>query len=73
MLCGHIHQAPYVAGGGWAQQLGATWLFNSGHQSGEIPAHVVLDLDERTAAWWSHEGSGEISFASRDPSPAGVQ
>ena len=28
---------------------GATWLFNGGHQRGQAPAHVELDLDERPA------------------------
>jgi Icc-related predicted phosphoesterase len=73
VLCGHIHQAPYVDGGAWMQQLGDTWLFNSGHQIGEIPAHVLFDLDARTAAWWSHAGSAEMSFASRDASSARAQ
>jgi Icc-related predicted phosphoesterase len=59
VLCGHIHQAPFVEGGAWAEQRGSTWLFNSGHQRGQVPAHVFLDLDRRTADWWSLQGSGE--------------
>jgi Icc-related predicted phosphoesterase len=62
VLCGHIHQAPFVDGGAWSEQRGATWLFNSGHQRGEIPAHVFLDLDRGAAQWWSFQGSGEVSF-----------
>ena len=62
VLCGHIHQAPFVDGGGWAEQRGTTWLFNGGHQRGQTPCHVFLDLDERTAAWWSFEGAGEVSL-----------
>jgi len=51
VICGHIHQAPWVAGGGWIDQRGSTWMINAGHQSGPMPAHVVIDLDERTAEW----------------------
>ena len=63
VLCGHIHQAPFVRGGGWYEQRGPTTLFNSGHQRGQIPAHVFVDLDTRSAEWWSFEGAGEVSFA----------
>lgn len=51
VICGHIHQAPWVAGGGWIDQRGATWMINAGHQPGAMPAHVLIDLDERTAEW----------------------
>lgn len=62
VLCGHIHEAPYVPGGAWFERRGSTLLFNSGYQRGPIPAHVFLDLDERTATWWSSAGTGEMSF-----------
>jgi Icc-related predicted phosphoesterase len=62
VLCGHIHQAPFVAEGAWAERRGSTWLFNSGHQRGQVPAHVRLDLDRRIATWWSFEGAGEMSL-----------
>lgn len=64
VLCGHIHQAPYVEGGAWWERRGSTHLFNSGYQRGEIPAHILLELspDERTAAWWSLAGSGEMAM-----------
>ena len=26
-------------------------MINAGHQSGPMPAHVVIDLDELTAEW----------------------
>lgn len=62
VLCGHIHQAPMVDGGAWWDRRGDTYLFNGGHQRGQIPAHILLDLDERTASWWSFDASGEISL-----------
>ena len=65
VLCGHIHQAPFVPGGAWAEQRDGTWLFNGGHQLGPIPTHIFLDLGEGTASWWSFGGTGEISLAAR--------
>jgi len=65
VLCGHIHQAPFVADGGWIEQRGATWLFNSGSQPGPVPAHTFLDLDRGMASWWSLAGSGDASFGDR--------
>ena len=62
VLCGHIHQSPFVPGGAWAEHRDGTWLFNSGHQLGPVPAHVRLDLDARTAAWWSFDGEAEVSL-----------
>jgi Icc-related predicted phosphoesterase len=51
VICGHIHQAPWVVGGGWVDRRGTTWLLNAGHQPGPMPAHVVVDLDAGTAEW----------------------
>ena len=62
VLCGHIHQAPHVPGGAWFERTGQTLLFNGGYQAGSIPSHVSLDLDQRTASWWSLDGSGEVRF-----------
>ena len=67
VLCGHIHQSPFVPGGAWAEHRDGTWLFNSGHQAGPVPAHVRLDLGRRTATWWSFDGEGAISLASGAP------
>jgi hypothetical protein len=53
VLTGHIHQAPFVDGGDWIQQIGTTWLFNAGQQPGAVPSYVVLDLDNATAEWTS--------------------
>lgn len=63
VLCGHIHQAPYVEGGSWHERLGDTWLFNSGFQAGNVPAHTFFDLDHGRAEWWSLQGRGEVDFA----------
>lgn len=53
ILAGHIHQAPFVDGGGWAQRLDHTWIFNPGQQPGPVPTNVVIDLHAGSAAWTS--------------------
>jgi predicted phosphodiesterase len=62
VFTGHIHQAPWVEGGGWAQQVGGTWVFNAGRTSGPIPAHVIVDTDTGTAEWWAPPDSGGIAL-----------
>jgi Icc-related predicted phosphoesterase len=52
VLCGHIHQAPWVDGGSWHAGLGETTVFNAGKQRGPIPAHITIDTDARTAEWY---------------------
>lgn len=56
VLCGHIHEAPFKNGGGWAERLGPTWLFNAGHQIGDVPAHIEIDLGAGCATWYSLAG-----------------
>jgi Icc-related predicted phosphoesterase len=53
VLTGHIHTAPFVADGGWADRIGNTWVFNAGQQPGPVPAHVLLDTDAGVATWTS--------------------
>jgi Icc-related predicted phosphoesterase len=62
VLTGHIHQAPFVQGGGWAQRIGDTWLFNAGQQPGPVPTHVLLDLEARTAEWRSATDRHTVSL-----------
>ena len=62
VLCGHIHQAPFVPDGAWAERRGETWLFNAGYQPGPIPTNVCIDFVEGRASWWSFGGRGEISL-----------
>lgn len=51
VFCGHIHQAPWVPGGAWAERVGRTWVFNAGKVAGPVPAHVIVDTDAGTADW----------------------
>jgi Icc-related predicted phosphoesterase len=52
VLCGHIHQAPWVEGGSWHARLGRTSVFNPGRQIGSVPPHITLDLEAATAEWF---------------------
>jgi Icc-related predicted phosphoesterase len=52
VLCGHIHQAPWVDGGSWHARLGDTWVFNAGKQAGRVPPHITVDTDAGTAHWF---------------------
>ena len=62
VLTGHVHQAPFVDGGGWADRVGSTWVFNAGQQAGPVPAHVTLDLDAGTAVWDAAQQRAELAF-----------
>jgi Icc-related predicted phosphoesterase len=66
VFCGHVHTAPFVPGGAWADRVGKTWVFNAGHQIGPVPAHVVVDLAAPGAAWSSIYGEAWIDLA-REP------
>jgi Icc-related predicted phosphoesterase len=62
VLCGHIHQAPWVPGGSWHAKLGRTWVFNAGKQVGPVPPHITLDTQQRTANWFGVFESETISL-----------
>ena len=57
VLTGHVHQPPFREDGAWADRLGDSWVFNPGRQPGPVPAHVIVDLDEGVAEWWSLAGA----------------
>ena len=56
VFTGHIHQAPFRKGGSWVDRIGPTWLFNAGRQIGPCPTHVIVDLAEQRAEWFSLAG-----------------
>jgi Icc-related predicted phosphoesterase len=71
VLCGHVHTAPFVVGGGWADRMGGTWVFNAGHQIGPVPAHMVLDLGhERARAGVGWSSIYEEAWIDLDQPPA---
>lgn len=62
VLCGHLHTAPFVADGGWIDQIGETWVINAGRLPGPLPCLAVLDLDERKIDWVSPEDQDSRSL-----------
>lgn len=52
VLCGHIHQAPWISGGSWHDALGTTRVFNAGKQPGPVPPHITFDLGAGGAEWY---------------------
>jgi Icc-related predicted phosphoesterase len=53
VISGHVHQSPFIPDGSWFDQLGATWVFNTGLQPGRPPVYIVLDIDDGRAFWLS--------------------
>jgi Icc-related predicted phosphoesterase len=62
VVCGHIHQAPWINGGSWHARLGDTWVFNAGRQRGPIPPHITIDTDALTADWYGVFDSESIAL-----------
>ncbi len=56
VLCGHIHEAPFRQEGSWVERIGNTWLFNAGHQIGDVPTRIEIDFRADLATWISMEG-----------------
>jgi hypothetical protein len=57
VLCGHVHQSPFVKDGSWVDHIGPTWVFNAGQQFGALPAHIIIDTDAGEALWFSSAGN----------------
>lgn len=57
VFSGHVHQSPFVRDGSWVDRIGTTWVFNTGHQFGAPPAHIIVDTDEAVALWLSAAGN----------------
>ncbi len=60
VISGHVHEAPYVKSGSWADRLGETWVFNTGHYLGAPPAHIVVDTTAGEALWISAMGAQSV-------------
>lgn len=60
VFAGHVHQAPFVKEGSWVDRVGATWVFNAGHQYGAPPAHLIVDTLAREALWFSAAGNEAV-------------
>jgi Icc-related predicted phosphoesterase len=59
VLCGHVHQSPFVDGGSWFDRIGTTAVVNGGRQIGPVPTHIEIDTDRMLARWSSLEGVEE--------------
>ncbi|MES2752648.1 MAG: metallophosphoesterase [Pseudomonadota bacterium] len=70
VLSGHVHQSPFVKDGSWFDRLGDTWVFNVGQQFGRPPAHIMLDLDNEKAYWFSAAGEQSIDLGQPLQRPA---
>ena len=53
VLCGHVHESPFVPNGSWVDRIGKTWVFNTGHEPGPIPPHIIIDTEAEEAVWFS--------------------
>jgi len=63
VLCGHVHQAPFVDGGSWIDRTGSTVVLNPGRQRGPLPTYIELDTTAGLARWGSLEGVDEQTLA----------
>ena len=57
VFCGHAHNAPFSSRGSWIDKIVNTWVFNAGHQIGDIPAHIIIDTKAQSAMWSSLAGA----------------
>lgn len=62
VMCGHVHEAPYVGEGSWVDRIGKTWVFNTGHYLGAPPPHIIMDFDVGEAVWLSEAGVEKVRF-----------
>lgn len=62
VFSGHVHQAPFIKDGSWADRIGKSWCFNAGFQLGPYPSCIVIDTDERIAYWVSLAGLEQLSL-----------
>lgn len=62
VFSGHVHQAPFAAGGSWVDRIGSTWVFNAGRQYGAPPSCVVVDTESRQAFWLSAAGNETVAL-----------
>jgi Icc-related predicted phosphoesterase len=63
VLTGHVHEPPFKVGGGWADRIGRTWVFNAGRQIGPVPAHIEIDLAGDSATWRSMLGVEDLRLS----------
>ena len=62
VFSGHVHNAPYYPDGSWIDRIGNTVITNGGRQTGEVPATIVVEVDDGSLTWCGMEGRHEGSF-----------
>jgi Icc-related predicted phosphoesterase len=65
VVTGHIHESPFKTDGSWVDQLGKTWIFNAGSHIGDVPAHIILDIEAMSAEWYSLAGNDSRQLEQR--------
>ncbi len=65
VVSGHIHESPFKTDGSWVDQLGKTWIFNAGSHIGDVPAHIILDIEAMSAEWYSLAGNDSRQLEQR--------
>jgi Icc-related predicted phosphoesterase len=73
VLSGHVHQAPFIGQGAWADRVGQSWVFNMGQQPGDMPAHIIFDPVQGKAMWHSIAGTEELDLRKTGARPEPVQ
>jgi Icc-related predicted phosphoesterase len=63
VVTGHIHQAPFADGGGWADRVDGTWVLNPGHEPAHVPSHIVIELAAETASWFASTERETVTLA----------
>jgi len=62
VLSGHVHEPPFKPEGSWFDQIGSTWVFNPGRQTGPMPTRIEIDLGAGNAQWWSLMGEARVEL-----------
>jgi Icc-related predicted phosphoesterase len=62
VLTGHIHQAPFRAGGSWVDRIDSTWVLNAGRQIGPCPTFIAIDTTAMRAMWFSLAGNEVVQL-----------
>ena len=63
VLCGHIHQAPFVPRGAWVERRGDDVAVQRWPPARPDPDERLHRPHERSrASWWSFDGTGEVSL-----------
>ncbi|MEM9517464.1 MAG: metallophosphoesterase [Actinomycetota bacterium] len=54
VVCGHVHEAPFVDGGDWHDAVAGSIVVNAGQRPGPTPCHIVVDVGADTLRWSGH-------------------